>query len=733
MIMRSFKSIQTEKIIGYHNNRTIKKGRFVIGIRFGIGVLNMIFAKYNIVKLHRLLIAIYSTAPAISIVFSSINYNFEKYLNNFSKDSLVTLLVKRQPNSIKLYYKHKYSWYEMDSIAFLYIPDIYNNILLLKEANRLCIPILSLIDLQNPINIEYPIYCNSYSLNMILWFSKYIIKIVQKESSFFRKQNTIFKSKNLRESIKLKQLRKKSVRWQDQGTKNFQIFKIHTYMRGFKRGQNVHRKRRAFGLDRFYWRDVVGPWKDFWFKNFKRYGYKFQKGYIKYKKYITKYFIKNYLGTKNNLMRQINLMGPNLRYNKHKISKVIKKFKQNPSELSSFIYDELINIMTRKRIRGYYFLIKNRRRYKRFQKHFKEIWWNRKFLFRRRKTKIRSFTFKKPRLWQIWRKTKKSLSADAYFQSRYRTLDNKSIFIQPGRWRAEVNWLNYAYNNKFDSSKKSFIWFQNRLWSAFYINPTLESIYEEVVSEKTNFRLIWTNFFLKKKNLIIDNISSNRNYKSKHYTWTLHSKTFRQHINSYISMYSIKGLVNHSDSKPNPFTFSRFLTGGRTYTEYLITMFYKKYFIFKNISNKFLLKLVSLNKNLIKLNYYLYLMSRLSKNKRFMKFKKCAKLDKNFITKKWQYSPIIKNSIKNDSLSKSIFFPYVTRWKNINRKRLNNNNKIKNRLIFNKAKNRWMLNKNKNEKTKDKFVPSAGQKNNNKKIENKLVHRKNKRNSKNNI
>jgi hypothetical protein len=94
MNIRNFKIKRTERIIGYHNNRPTKKCRLVIGNRFGISVLNLIFVKYNLMKLYSLLNNMLMASPALNIFFFSINYSYESLLTEFSKESIISLCEK---------------------------------------------------------------------------------------------------------------------------------------------------------------------------------------------------------------------------------------------------------------------------------------------------------------------------------------------------------------------------------------------------------------------------------------------------------------------------------------------------------------------------------------------------------------------------------------------------------------------------------------------------------------
>lgn len=196
-----------EKIIGYNNNRRNKKNlRLIIGNRFGISVINLNYMKYIFIKLYTLIQNIFIESPAMRVYLHSPNYNLQKYVDISMQKTIFSIINEWQPNQLKLKQKSIFNWYEYETLSLMYIPDIYNNLRVVKETQELCIPIIGLLSVEYPMNIDYPIYCNLYSKGLTLWVTKLIIRLVQQNSNFSITASKYIQPKVLRNSLKLKNI-----------------------------------------------------------------------------------------------------------------------------------------------------------------------------------------------------------------------------------------------------------------------------------------------------------------------------------------------------------------------------------------------------------------------------------------------------------------------------------------------------------------------------------------------
>lgn len=198
---------KTKKLVDYSNNHWIKiVSSLLLGSRMGLNVMNWFYYKYIFIKLYTLVKQIYSSEPNIDFYIISVNLNYKICINERNLETTICPIPVWVPGTLYDRRSSGYSWYKKSLPAIIYIPDVYSNLNAVNEANRIGLPVLSLLNFSNSAklleNIDYPVFCNSYSLEVVLWFSKYLIKIVQKESEFFREHDDYYKSNTLREEFK---------------------------------------------------------------------------------------------------------------------------------------------------------------------------------------------------------------------------------------------------------------------------------------------------------------------------------------------------------------------------------------------------------------------------------------------------------------------------------------------------------------------------------------------------
>lgn len=542
MNIRNFKTIRTERIIGYHNNRITKKCRLVIGHRFGISVLNLIFVKYNLIKLYVLLNNMLTSSPALNIFFFSINYSYESFLTEFSKESIISLCEKWRPNSIKTKRNHLYSWYENEQTSIIYIPDIYNNTIIITEARRSCIPIISLINVHKPISVDYPIFCNIYSFHIVLWFSKYLIRVIQKETNFFRNQHKKYRPYQLRDSVKLKTLNRMAFKILEKNSNQFKNWKRKIQIWSLRRSEMYLTR------ERFYLYNTKKPWKDFWFNRFKEknQGYRFMTMYSRLKARLYRYFRWQYLGRGKKSKTRIYRLG---RYSSYTWkTRKQQQYRINITlDLTRFLYNGMFKEMTKRRISGYFFLIKNRIRYNKLQKYLCELFNKRYFhKFKLQRIKNKNLYYrkdKKLKLFWNWIRRSWFRKKRSYGQDIEHIGSRSQKFFKFYRWKYNHNWLSYTYKKKFKSSSNPLFFYSNIFWSRFYTSPALRQLGETLWNSPGNYMAHnIKNRIFSQKGLIMG-LDNNVEYSTKHLIWIFNFQSFRKDLTNYVSRISFKGQV----------------------------------------------------------------------------------------------------------------------------------------------------------------------------------------------
>jgi hypothetical protein len=442
-----------------------------------------------------------------------------------------------------------YGWYNDEQKSLIYIPDIYNNKVILTDIRRVCVPIISLINIHNPIWVDYPIFCNIYSLNSVLWFSRYLIKIIHKETNFFRYQYENYKPHKLRDSLKFKNIVRKSYKLLKKNSNQFKNFEKKIRVWSVRRSEMYLARNRLFP-------NTKKVWKDFWFNKLKGKGrgYRFIKMFYQLKARLFKYFKRHYLGRGRGKIKKksktlIYRLGRKSPY-KWRTRKYFAGSMYKSKVLMTFLYEQMFIEMKKKRIKGYFFFIKNIKHYKMFKKYvlklFKEkffrrlkIKWNRRrFLYRKHK---------KLKLFFNWimrgvvRKRKSIIQYTKYVAKHIGSRSQK--FFDFYRWEYNRNWFLYTYTKKFKSTSHPMFFYSNVFWSKYYITPVMRQLGLSLWNKPWVFRHNLKNLIFSQKGLTID-ANENIGYNTKHLIWTFNFKHFRRNLINYISTVSFKGQLH---------------------------------------------------------------------------------------------------------------------------------------------------------------------------------------------
>lgn len=293
MNINKLKIIKTQKIIGYHNNRSNETNIFIWGTRFGQTISNYRFIRNNFIKIYKLLKAVYSSAPAIGIFLIFSNYNLERYISESTKKSSIIILRSKMSLMFKKKIDAYYNWFKISSKFAVFIPDIYNNLAILHEAKKSGLPIIGLVNIAKPLLIDYPIYCSNYSLKIIEWYTIYLIKIIQKETNFFQQQKKKYKPKILFDTLKyrkIKPLAYNILSLQKNIKKNWIYMNLYAKTKSFHYSFKSRSDYKT--VNRFYWGILRKKYKFFFFDIIGngRCGYRYMRELRLYKNLIRAYY-----------------------------------------------------------------------------------------------------------------------------------------------------------------------------------------------------------------------------------------------------------------------------------------------------------------------------------------------------------------------------------------------------------------------------------------------------------
>jgi hypothetical protein len=557
----------------------------ILGQRHTISIFNMVYSKYFFNKLDLIVRSIFATSPALKVYMYTSNWQWEKFLGKKINWRPVFSLVNNWiPQTTRLKENIFYSWFEKELLSLIFIPDLYNNLIIFKEAQRSCLPILALIKVDEPLNVDYPLLCSVYSQYSIYWLTKYIIKLIQLRSNFFKHSNESVKSRRMRNSLKLKEIYKKCIdfkKWKNIQIKNWKkkfFFKIY--------GKNwvFRRKNRQRFLK------VRKPFKNFWFSNYPaKQAYWRRRVYRKYKRWLKNAWFFNF----------------------NKLS-VIKK-KKYIKYLEPFIYNLMWKFKTQWYIRGYRLVVRGKEssdllfpyKTKLFFQSQKKRWLSIKKIYRK-------LYFRK--CWRYWKNVKKIkkkkkivlynpnqdkkllvnkkykinnlaklLILYRYFKQRYiirprkkktnynsifRPLQKRlqvvrtkikfmtceeipikynSIFnikkkkIYYSRWIYNQNWFDYTFNFKlYDQNSWDWSIITYDDWNSWFFKPAF--IKAKQFGGRSVGRVNFSGYqnrWITQRGLIIPN-SEGFLINSRNYAWLLNQIAFRMNLNNYLQKIILK-------------------------------------------------------------------------------------------------------------------------------------------------------------------------------------------------
>jgi hypothetical protein len=300
--------------------------------------------------------------------------------------------------------------------------------------------------------------------------------------------------------------------------------------------------------ERFYLYNAKKPWKNFWFNRFKEknQGYRFMTMYARLKARLYRYFRWQYIGRGKKSKTRIFKLG---RYSSYTWkTRKQQQYRINLTlDLTRFLYDGMFKEMTKHRISGYFFFLKNRIRYNKFQKYLYELFNKKHFdKFKALKIKNKNLYYRKDKKLKLfwnwikrsWRRKKQSAVQDIqHIGSR------SQKFFKFYRWKYNHNWLSYTYKKKFKSSSNPLFFYSNVFWSRFYTSPALRQLGKSLWNSPGNYIAHnLKNSIFAQKGLTIG-LDNNAEYSTKHLIWIFNFRNFRKDLTNYVSTISLKGQV----------------------------------------------------------------------------------------------------------------------------------------------------------------------------------------------
>lgn len=81
--------------------------------------------------------------------------------------------------------------------SLIIIPDLSNNIMILKEAKKVGLPVMGLVNSSTPFQVDYPIFAQEQTIQSVHFFCHFLATLIAKEMVYIQHKRYILQKKNV--------------------------------------------------------------------------------------------------------------------------------------------------------------------------------------------------------------------------------------------------------------------------------------------------------------------------------------------------------------------------------------------------------------------------------------------------------------------------------------------------------------------------------------------------------